>query len=445
METTMVSHALNYLKLGWSVIPLEPEGKKPLVKWEKYQSERASPEQIRKWWTKYPKANIGVVTGLLSGIIVIDIDSSQGQENYIAKFSQLHNTISQKTGKPNASQRLFAHPQDRKYHNMARLLDDVDIRADGGYIVVPPSIHPNGTVYKWIIDPVEMGLDDLLPLPDEIKNQLFAQTGQRPKNIEGWVQEALMGVDEGRRTDTCAKLAGYYLRAFEGDTEQVEIILQTWNERNRPPLDWKAVNMVIHSIVKREGRDQMGDGVGGRIERIQIIKYPPPDGTRRYKIFLSGHDESVEMSSNELVYFSRFKIKFTELANRVPKAITQTRWENMLNKALEEAEIIEVTLDETLAGLVLRMINSDIMGEGVANDLKHLGNRIVVNDGTIHLRMEVLLNMVGTEREKIGRKDTGKILRSLGFEYKVIRVGKETRKCWMRKKDLDWERRYGEI
>jgi len=440
---SLLSYAKKYANLGWTVIPLEPEEKKPLVKWEKYQKIQASAEQIEQWWKQHPNANIGIVTGSVSGIIVIDIDSSAGQENYIAKFNQLHNTISQATGKPNAIQQFFKHPGDQKYHNMTKMLPDVDVRADGGYVVVPPSIHPNGTQYKWIIDPTEMGLDDLLELPEEIKKQLFAQTDRKPRNIEGWVQEALMGVEEGRRTDTCAKLAGYYLRKFEGDAEQVEILLQNWNERNIPPLDWKAVNTVIKSIEKREGRDQMGDGVGGKIEKIQIVKYPPPDGTRRYKIFLSGHDEAVEMGTSELVFFNKFKVKFTELANRVPKAISQTRWENMLNKALEEAEIIEITIDETLAGLVLRMINSDISGEGVANDSRYLENRIVVNDGTIYLRMEVLLNMMGAEREKIGRKDTGKILRSLGFKNEVIWRHNKPIRCWMRKKDPEWEKKYG--
>ena len=179
---SLFSHACDYIKLRWSVIPIEPGGKKPLIKWEKYQKERATEDQIKKWWTKYPNANIGIITGVISDVIVIDIDSKKGDEEYIAKFNELHNTISQKTGKPNATQKFFKHPKDHTYHNMARLLPDVDVRANGGYVIVPPSIHPNGTQYKWIIDPTEMGLNDLLPLPDEIKKHLFAQTERKPRN-----------------------------------------------------------------------------------------------------------------------------------------------------------------------------------------------------------------------------------------------------------------------
>ncbi len=436
------TYACEYVKLGWSVIPIKPGGKKPLVEWEKYQKERATEDQIKKWWSKYPNANIGVVTGIISDIIVIDIDSKKGEEEYIAKFNELHSTISQKTGKPEATQKIFKHPGNHTYHNMARFLPDVDVRADGGYVVVPPSIHPNGKTYEWIIDPVDMGLSDLLPLPDEIKKHLFAQTDRKPRNVEGWVQEALMGVEDGRRTDTCAKLAGWYLRAFEGDIEQVEILLQNWNERNRPPKDWKVINTVIDSIAKREGRNAMGDGVGEKIEKIQILEYPPPDDTRRYKVFLADHDGSVEMDVRGLVMFSNFKMKFTELVRRIPRSVKQPRWERMVNEALKEAEIIKMSVDETLTGLVLRMINSEVFSEHCQNKLEYVRNAIVKNDDTIYLKIETLLAMMMVEREKVGRREVGKILRSLGFKNDVVRLGNITIRCWCRKFDKEWAEKY---
>lgn len=435
------TYACEYVKLGWSVIPIRPGEKTPLIKWEQYQKEKATEDQVKKWWSKYPNANVGIVTGIISGIIVIDIDSTKGEEEYIAKFGELHNTISQKTGKPDATQKIFKHPGNHTYHNMARLLPDVDVRADGGYIIVPPSIHPNGTQYKWIIDPVEMGLNDLLPLPDEVKKHLFAQTDRKTRNVEGWVQEALMGVEEGRRTDTCAKLAGFYLRAFEGDIEQVEIILQSWNEHNTPPLDWKAVNTVIKSIAEREGRDAMGDGVGEKVEKIQILEYPPPDDTRRYKVFLVNHD-SVEMNVGELVLFSRFKLKFTELVRRIPKNVKQPRWEQMVNEALKEAEVIKMSVEETLTGLILRIINSEIFFEGCQHKLEYVNNQIVTNDDTIYLKIETLLATMLAERERVSRKDVGKILRSLGFENELVRFKDKVVRCWQRKFDVEWKEKY---
>ena len=64
-------------KLNYSVIPVGPN-KKPLVEWKEYQEILPSPGEIREWWLKYPEANIGVVTGKVSNIVVVDIDSDDG-------------------------------------------------------------------------------------------------------------------------------------------------------------------------------------------------------------------------------------------------------------------------------------------------------------------------------------------------------------------------------
>ncbi|MSS73944.1 MAG: bifunctional DNA primase/polymerase [Candidatus Latescibacteria bacterium] len=78
----LLDAALYYLReLSWSVIPVEPKGKRPLVQWEAYQRERASEDQIRAWWTEHPTANIGIVTGEVSGIVVLDIDGPEGAKS----------------------------------------------------------------------------------------------------------------------------------------------------------------------------------------------------------------------------------------------------------------------------------------------------------------------------------------------------------------------------
>ena len=76
----IMDSALEYCKMGFSVIPVKPGGKKPLVKWEPYQSEKASEDQIRAWWKKIPSANVAIVTGAISGMDVVDIDSATGLE-----------------------------------------------------------------------------------------------------------------------------------------------------------------------------------------------------------------------------------------------------------------------------------------------------------------------------------------------------------------------------
>ncbi|MFC1886058.1 bifunctional DNA primase/polymerase [Thermodesulfobacteriota bacterium] len=68
-----------HAKKGFSVIPVRTD-KKPYIKWEQYQTEKAGPDQIQEWWKKWPSANVGIVTGAISGIDVIDVDSQAGLE-----------------------------------------------------------------------------------------------------------------------------------------------------------------------------------------------------------------------------------------------------------------------------------------------------------------------------------------------------------------------------
>lgn len=242
----LLEQALAYSRLNWSVIPIKPGEKRPLVKWEKYQHERADIDLIKSWWTFYPYANIGIVTGQVSGIIVVDIDSLEGHRAYIALFGKIHCTVQQNTG--NGCHLIFKHPGNQEYRTIPRIYTDIDIKADGGYILVPPSIHPNGSQYRWVVSP---HLSNLSKLPEKILSRLQTSPKSsvgKSQNPNGWMQEALLGVKQGQRNNTCAKLAGYYLRLFIGDIQETERVLSNWNKRNEPPLDASEIIRVIDSV-----------------------------------------------------------------------------------------------------------------------------------------------------------------------------------------------------
>ena len=61
------------------MIPIRGD-KKPYIRWERFQKERPSEEQVRGWWGKWPNAMIGIVTGKISDLAVIDIDTDEGLE-----------------------------------------------------------------------------------------------------------------------------------------------------------------------------------------------------------------------------------------------------------------------------------------------------------------------------------------------------------------------------
>lgn len=135
-------------KVGWSIIPVG-KNKKPLIRWEKYQTEKATKEQLTKWLGEYPTANIAVVTGKISNIIVIDIDPRHGATDEDFKDIQ---TVRSKTG--GGGWHIYFQYEEG-LQTKSKIKDGIDIRSDGGYAILPPSIHESGSLYQWEVEPNE--------------------------------------------------------------------------------------------------------------------------------------------------------------------------------------------------------------------------------------------------------------------------------------------------
>lgn len=142
---TILTTALGYAERGWYVFPLTPRGKEPLTT-NGYLDSSRDPTLINQWWARYPDANLGVATGK-SGIAVIDIDSVEGAAHW-ARIEGTHgpaNTLIAETGRGGLHLIYLGDVPS----TANRIAPGIDTRGDGGYIVAPPSIHPNGTPYRW--------------------------------------------------------------------------------------------------------------------------------------------------------------------------------------------------------------------------------------------------------------------------------------------------------
>ncbi len=141
--------ALHYAALGWRVFPLAPGQKIPITA-HGCKDATTDAEQIRAWWTKTPNANIGMACGAGSGVYVIDVDvSASGDVNGIeslGEFPQLPLTIRQDTprGGFHAFYRTSTPPANRNSFRPG-----IDVRGEGYYVVLAPSLHPNGGRYAW--------------------------------------------------------------------------------------------------------------------------------------------------------------------------------------------------------------------------------------------------------------------------------------------------------
>ncbi|MEJ7810402.1 MAG: bifunctional DNA primase/polymerase [Gemmatimonadaceae bacterium] len=151
--------ALGYLALGWNVIPVERgESRKPHVRWKPYQAARVTTADVIGWWTRWPDANCGVVTGAISGLVVLDVDGAEGDANR-ARFGTLPHTPRVRTRNghhyyfrhPGVELPPWANPRDSARTDPA--LRGLDFRGDGAFIVAPPSVHHSGHVYVWEVAP----------------------------------------------------------------------------------------------------------------------------------------------------------------------------------------------------------------------------------------------------------------------------------------------------
>jgi len=242
--------ALFYFRKGWKPILLHgikngkctcplgeacaSAGKHPV--YDGWQKMGNSEEEIRKWYKIRPHHNVGIATGTGTGLVVLDVDTVKGGEDSLHELQEKHGrlprTPTQITGS-GGLHFLFQHPMDRSVTQGSSMLPGIDTRADGGLIVVAPSMHLSGKRYMWDI---EEGPDtELAPCPQwllELKKE-EAENGER--NPEGWMEEALQGVPEGQRDETCVKIIGRLVTLGMTDGE-IETIMHDWNNKCHPPM-----------------------------------------------------------------------------------------------------------------------------------------------------------------------------------------------------------------
>ena len=140
--------ATTYRDLGYSVIPLS--GKIPaLTSWKEFQSRRATEGEIRQWFAgDHPARNIGIVTGRISDLVVLDADSANDAQWWLDHRPS--SPLMTFTGR-GGMHIYYRYPDGATIGNRAELFNrGIDLRGEGGYVVAPDSRHPDtGNIYTW--------------------------------------------------------------------------------------------------------------------------------------------------------------------------------------------------------------------------------------------------------------------------------------------------------
>ena len=220
-----------------SVLPTELNEKgEPKATWKPYQSRKPTTEELQKWFGNGVERNIGIVTGSISGIAVVDLDTAEGVQ--IAKDLELQDTPVVKTGK---GYHLYYKYRDGVRNFQKRDdLPGIDLRGDGGYVAAPPSVHAYGTQYTWV-EGKELGKIPLAEFPEII----LAKRGNN--NHQKTIKELYKGATEGSRNDMLARLAGSWVKADLSLEACIENAY-AWNTRNNPPLPEREIEQTVESI-----------------------------------------------------------------------------------------------------------------------------------------------------------------------------------------------------
>jgi hypothetical protein len=166
----MLLAALDVIARGLGVLPLHTPmgnvcscwkggdcrsvGKHPrLDEWKRYQERRPTELEVRGWWARWPDANIGIITGMVSGLAVLDIDPRNGGLDTLADLDAYGAVMPEdnplvETGSPGLHH-YFA--LDAPLPKAAPFLG-IELQADGGLVVAPPSFHRSGRRYAWLRD-----------------------------------------------------------------------------------------------------------------------------------------------------------------------------------------------------------------------------------------------------------------------------------------------------
>ncbi len=237
--------ALDLLALGFSVIPLIPGTKKARVSWGIYQERRATVAEVEAWWNEEPESGIGIVTGAISGIIVADIDPRNGG-TLEAMGGELANRAASTGG--GGWHLYFRHPGDRRVTSHPTFKPGIDCKADGGYVVAPPTPGYAWLMEKELGDPPAWMLSEPAPTPG------ITAGGTR----ESWIAKAFEeGAKPGTQADTMARLSGY-LAARSVPVDIATGIMQGWaanlEQDERDPWRPEQVAQTVESVYRTAAR-----------------------------------------------------------------------------------------------------------------------------------------------------------------------------------------------
>lgn len=241
--------AKDYLKQNVSIIPVGAD-KVPLISWREFCDRRATEAEVDEWFKKYPEMQLGAVCGQISGFTVIDVEAEGGE----AEWNKLPQECPiAKTGSGGRHYYFIYEPSVKNAVRIDGQVKFSDIRNNGGYVVLPPSISNKGS-YTWLKKV------PLCRFPKELFKAKDASTGYIASQIQNkalgmkLLAGLYLGENQGGRNDAMVKYIGYILTQIHPDDweEKAWPLAIEANNKNTPPLSLRELRNSYDSIRQAE-------------------------------------------------------------------------------------------------------------------------------------------------------------------------------------------------
>ena len=256
-QVELLGAALAHAHDGRPVFPCNPSNKKPFTK-KGFKDATRDQTQIEQWWRhQFRGAAIGMPTGSASGLWVTDLDVDPSKNlDGITAFAELEKrygktpaTMAATT--PRGGQHLFWSWQGGISNSTGKIAPGVDVRGDGGYVLLPPSVRADGVAYAWRPDCGALAAAPAWLIKEAMGRKEERQPGSSATPAPDW-RKLAKGVEDGCRNASITRLTGLLL-ARRVDAIVVLELMQAFNEaRCSPPLATAEVTRIVDSIANRE-------------------------------------------------------------------------------------------------------------------------------------------------------------------------------------------------
>ena len=267
----LLKSALKYAEMGFCVIPVLSGQKVPAIKWTEYQTRKSTAEEIKAWWSRWPTANIGIVTGDISNLNVVDLDRyKEGYDNTIELeyFPETFSTPTVTT--PRGGSHLWMRAEGLTLSGKADIFPGIDLRSNGNFIVAPPSVNGNGKRYQWVDG---LGLDEIglahfpvgfykaiININNKVLYTRDVTIAENSQEIASQSSHTVTNVTDshrffelGRRDEDLFHLAHVLVKSNQCNPDFIKKTMQLVARGCNPPYPQEDVNVKISSAMKRAG------------------------------------------------------------------------------------------------------------------------------------------------------------------------------------------------